>query len=273
MSVTFERLHRNAIVALTIGTAIFGHPQSLHAEGRPVDCELTVRGKTYIKGVCQFSATGGGGFQISGGDYFAYVNVTGPGVAEASWNASPNWTHAQANLGVVRRKGACWVGANATICARDLSPEKARAAAAAQPDGASLFPNVPGASSACIGAEGRLEAGKTLVLHNCRLPADHIFVRRSDGSLGIAKRPDLCLAIEAPGMSKPPQLIVDGCRPDLPRWTTGATATKADVVRSSDGLCLAIPQVSDANARFPFFIGAAPCDRRGGAMTFFLTKD
>jgi hypothetical protein len=162
------------------------------------------------------------------------------------------------------------VGANATICARDLPPGKAKAAAAAQPDGASLFPDLPGASTACIGAEGPLEAGKALVLHNCRLPADHIIVRRGDGSLGISKRPDLCLMLEAPGMSKPLQLIVDACRPDLPQWTTGATALKADVVRSSDGLCLTIPKASDANARFPFFVSATQCD--GRAIAFFLTK-
>ena len=189
-----------------------------------------------------------------------------------SWNENPQSTHAHANLGVVTRKGACWVGANATICARDLSPAKAKAVAAAQPDGLSLFPNLPGASSACIGVEGQLEPGKALVLHNCRLPDDHIFVHRNDGSLGIAKRPDLCLAIEAPGMSKPPQLIVDSCRPDLPRWITGANSTKDGAVRSSDGMCLTIPQGRDANARFPFFIGASPCRNGDGALTFFLTK-
>ncbi|MGD9922200.1 MAG: hypothetical protein AB7V13_12240 [Pseudorhodoplanes sp.] len=271
MKVAFQK--RRVIAALAIAAAMLGHANTpFAAESRPVDCELTVRGTTYIRGICQFRPTGGGGFQISGDDYFAYVNVTGRGVAEASWNEHPESTHAQAPLGVVTRKGACWTGANATICARDLSPEKARAVTAAQPDGLSLFPNLPGASSACIGAEGKLEPGSALVLHNCRLPADHIFVRRGDGSLGIAKRPDLCLAVEAPGMSKPPQLIVDVCRPDLPRWTTAANTTQDAVVRSSDGMCLTIPKASDPNARFPFFVGVAPCRSGAGALTFFLTK-
>ncbi len=159
MKVEFHR--RRVIAAVAIVAAVLGHVNRLSAaESRPVDCELTVRGKTYIRGVCQFRATGDGGFQISGGDYFAYVNVIGRGVAEASWNENPQSTHAQANLGTVTRKGACWVGANATICARDLSPAKAKAVTAAQPDGLSLFPNVPGASSACIGVEGQLEAGQ-----------------------------------------------------------------------------------------------------------------
>jgi hypothetical protein len=252
-------------LALSVGVQF-----SAEAQGRSVDCELTVRGRTFIKGVCEFRPTGRGGFQISGGDYFAQVEITGKDIAEASWNENPQSTHAQAPLGVVTRKGACWTGANAVICARDLSSEKAKAAAAERPDGESLFPNVPGASSACIGAEGSLEPGKALVLHNCRLPDDRIFVRRSDGSLGISKRPDLCLMIEAPGMSKPPQLIVDTCRRDLPRWTTGATPTKEDAVRSSDGQCLTIPQINDTNARFPFFVGTARCG--GGVLTFFMSK-
>ncbi len=73
-------------------------------------------------------------------------------------------------------------------------------------------------------------------------------------------------------MSKPPQLIVDACRPDLPRWRTEATSIKDAAVRSSDGMCLTIPQVSDANARFPFFVGGALCKNGNDAMTFFLTK-
>ena len=126
----FFRHH--VIVGAVLAAAVLGTSNSSSAaEDRPADCELTVRGKTYIKGVCQFRPTGGGGFRISGNDYFANVSITAPGVAEASWNESPQSTHAHSNLGTLNRKGACWVGANATICARELSPEKAKAVAAA----------------------------------------------------------------------------------------------------------------------------------------------
>ena len=270
MQVAFVRC-RVILGAAVLAAALFGTSNpSRAAEDRPADCELTVRGKTYIKGVCQFRPTGGGGFQISGNDYFAYVSITAPGVAEASWNESPQSTHAHSNLGTLKRKGACWVGANATICARELSPGKAKAVTANQPGGETLWPILPGLS-ACLSAQGRPEAGKAIVLHNCRVPADLIFVRRDDGSLGISKRPDLCVALENSVPPKLPKLIVTACRADLPRWNTQATSSKEDVVRSSDGLCLTIPGLDDPNGRFPVSVHAAPCTG-GRAVPFLLSK-
>ena len=241
------------------------------AESRPVDCELTVRGQAYLRGVCQFAPLTDGGFTITGTEYFAYVNVTGPGVAEASWNENPLSTHAQAPLGTVRRNGACWVGATARICARSLSPAAERAALAAQPDGEALFPET--ALQSCLGVEGRLEPGASVVLHNCRVPADLIFVRRADGGLGVSKRPDLCLGLEAPGMSRPPQLVLETCQPNTPRWTTRATSVEAAPVQSANGQCLTIPQLSQPDARFPFAVSVAPCASAGDrAVRFVLSK-
>ncbi|WP_216878788.1 MULTISPECIES: hypothetical protein [Roseomonadaceae] len=241
------------------------------ADSRPADCELTVRGQNYIRGICQFSPMQGGSFQISGGDRFAYVTVIAPGVAEASWNEDPAATHAQAPLGRLTRSGACWVGAEARICARSLSPAAQRAALAAQPDGDALFPEV--ALQACLGVEGALEPGAELVLRNCRVPSDLIFIRRADGGLGISRQPGLCLGLEAPGMSRPPVLILEPCQPASPRWTTRATATEAAPVRSEAGLCLTIPQLEVADARFPFRVEAVPCTSAGDrAVRFILSR-
>lgn len=241
------------------------------ADGRPADCELTVRGRTYIKGICQFSPESGGSFQISGGDYFASVNLTLPNAAEASWNESPTSTHAQAPLGKVTRSGACWVGTAVRICARGLPPAAERAAVAAQPDGYALFPEI--ALHACIGTEGPPGPSAPLVLRNCRVPADLIFLRREDGGLGLSKRAELCLGAEAPGPSRPPRLILEACQPGSPRWTTPATATEAAPVRSSAGTCLTIPQLDVPNAHFPFPVHVAPCATAGSrAVRFVLSK-
>ncbi|MEI9888839.1 MAG: hypothetical protein WDN08_20525 [Rhizomicrobium sp.] len=231
-----------------------------HADGaRPADCELTVKGKAYIKGVCQFTPSPGGSFQISQGDYFAYLNVTKPGVADASWNETPESTHAQAPLGTLARQGACWINRTVRICARALPPGTVKAVLAAQPNGAMLYP--PEASQSCIGVEGPLEPGASLVLHNCKIPDDLIFVAGVGGKLSIAKHPELCLDVEAPGMMKPAELILNSCDGGGSSWSTTATSTAEATVRSSDGLCLTIPQMTNANARFPFRINALPCSK------------
>ncbi|MBW6398615.1 hypothetical protein KPL78_12190 [Roseomonas sp. HJA6] len=241
------------------------------ADSRPADCELTVGGRTYIKGVCQFTPESDGSFQISGGDYFAYVNVTSPGVAEASWNENPASTHAHTRLGPVTRSGACWVGTGTRICARALSQAAERAAVAAQPNGQALFPET--ALQACLGVEGALEVGAKLVLHNCRVPSDLIFVRRQDGSLGVSRRTDLCLGLEGPGMPGLAQLVLEACQAASPRWTTRATATEATPVQSSTGMCLTIPQLEVADARFPFAVQAVPCASAGSrAVPFILSR-
>ncbi len=260
-------MQRLAIVA-AIALACLTTPAS--ADTRPVDCELTVKGRTYIKGVCQFSATADGSFQIFGKDYFAYVNVVSSGVAEASWNADPASTHAQTPLGEVRQSGGCWTGKAAKICARALSPAAEKAAIASQPNGLALFPEV--ALQSCLGVEGPLEPGANLVLHNCRIPSDLIFVRHQDGNLGVAKRPDLCVGLEAPGMSRPPRLILEKCQSGSPRWTTVATSTVAAPVQSAAGLCLSIPQMDVPDARFPFSVHAAPCTDESRAIRFILSK-
>lgn len=258
-------MNRLALVATVL---LASSAASARADSRPADCELTVRGRTYIRGTCQFSPLPGGSFQISGNDYFAYVNLTAPGTAEASWNANPASTHAQTPLGQVTRDGACWAGPSVRICARALAPAAQAAATAAQPDGQALFPEI--ASQACLRAEPALQAGANLVLHNCRVPADLIFVRRADGSLGLSRHPELCLGLEAPGMGRQPVPLLEPCRPGAPSWTTRATSTAAAVVQSSAGLCLTIPQMATPEARFPYTVQAVPCAQAGDAAVKFL---
>ena len=258
-------MHRFAVLA---AVALACSIAPAKADSRPADCELTVRGRTYIKGVCQFTPISGGSFQISGDDYFAYVTLLSPGVAEASWNENPASTHAHAPLGRVTRNGSCWVGMGARICARGLPLAAERAAVAAQPDGQALFPET--ALHACLGVEGALGAGASLVLHNCRVPSDLIFLRRADGSLGVSGRPDLCLGLESPGMSRPPQLVLEPCQPASPRWTTRATATEAAPVQSSAGMCLTVPQLEVPDARFPFPVNVTPCGAVESRPTRFV---
>ena len=86
-------------------------------EGRPAECLMTVNGKNYIDGGCRFDADPDGSFRVFGKRYFAYVNVTSPGIADASWNFDPPTSSAQAPLGELRRNGACWESPTVRICA------------------------------------------------------------------------------------------------------------------------------------------------------------
>lgn len=254
-----------ALLAAVVAFALRSHDAG--AAPRPADCELTVNGRTYIRGQCQFDAEADGSFRINGQDYFAYVNVTAPGVADASWNADPASTHAHTRIGEVRRQGACWVGANARICARALPPEALRTAQAAQPDGFALWPITPGLT-ACIGPQGALAAGTRMVLRNCRVPADLLVQRGPDGALTLSS--NLCLGIEAPGMGRPAELIAEPCAANSPRWTSQATSTEEAVVRSSEGMCLTIPAMARPETPFPYTVNVAPC--AATATKFILSR-
>ncbi|MBK8451826.1 MAG: DUF3828 domain-containing protein [Thiofilum sp.] len=90
------------------------------AQGREVDCSLKVQGKTYLKGTCIYDADKDGSFRLFGDKYFVYLNMLEQGVAGASWNGKSQASHAQEPLGEdFKRKGGCWVGKQAEICALD----------------------------------------------------------------------------------------------------------------------------------------------------------
>jgi hypothetical protein len=109
---------------------------------------MTVNGRNYIDGRCQFESDPDGSFRAFGEKYFAYVNVSSPGVADASWNGDPPTSHAQERLGELRRRGACWESNTVRICAWALGqrPPAQQAVAAPPPPpppAARMAPPVP----------------------------------------------------------------------------------------------------------------------------------
>lgn len=80
-------------------------------EGRSARCLLRVEHETYIDGPCTFSAETDGSFYIESplSEYFVYVNILKPGVAQGWWNGHPAARRAHDALGLLYRDGACWV--------------------------------------------------------------------------------------------------------------------------------------------------------------------
>lgn len=103
--------------ALLIAAATGAYAQ----EERSVRCEITVKDEASVRGGCLFRPTGGGSFSVHHpGGVFAYVTMTGKGVADASWNGNEGASHAHDELGMLTRSkedGACWVNDRARICA------------------------------------------------------------------------------------------------------------------------------------------------------------
>ena len=99
-----------------------GIVNTAHAATKVAQCKLAVKGKTYIdiKDHCRLEIDPDGSFRIFGDHYFAYLNVLDKTTAEASWNADPKSTHAQAPLGTMTRKAACWANKTAQVCGRFL---------------------------------------------------------------------------------------------------------------------------------------------------------
>lgn len=257
--------HRAMMIGVAL--ALAGMPQrpaTAQTATRPAQCELTVDGKRRIAGVCQYRPTGGGGFQISAGDYFAYLSVVGPSLAEASWNGSDRASHAQVPLGQLRRDGACWINRRARICARALSADRQKAIVAGQPGGVTLYPE--GAPYACLGTDGPVAIGKPVSLRDCRSPRDKIFTVARDGSIGLDRRPGLCLAIPA---GKAAALTIASCTPQM-RWTIAASGPSP--IRSAGGQCLVVPQIDVPNARFPFAVRAQPCAGASARAIRFLIE-
>ena len=104
-----------ALLATTVWTA-----SPAFAAPRQAQCKLIVDGKAYINGPCRFDTLDAdGSFTITGKTYFAYVTIA-DGEAHATWNKDPKSTHAHADLGDVKREGACWTNARTRICASGI---------------------------------------------------------------------------------------------------------------------------------------------------------
>ncbi|WP_145960914.1 hypothetical protein [Sphingosinithalassobacter portus] len=241
---------------------------------RPVNCELVVDGRTYIKDTCLFTPMrGDGSFQITKDGYAVQVDVAGNGSGSAYWNAEPAASHVSDPLGSVTRRGGCWTNARARICATALSPQEQARASAAMPAGKKLYPDLPGASSSCLRAANGLRVGSEIVLDNCRVPDDLIFVRKSNGEIGIDRHPELCLDVESPGMMKPPVMILGRCGSGGTKWTISASATRAAPIRSSDNRCATLPLMLDPSAPFPWSLSVASCDSGEEIADWFLADD
>ncbi|GJE08627.1 hypothetical protein AOPFMNJM_3970 [Methylobacterium jeotgali] len=91
--------------------------------GNPGRCLLRVEGTTYLDDVCNVSISQDGSFTIGtaehreGLTYFAIVNRQGDGTMLGFWNERIGATHAQTPLGRLKRNGACWENARASVCA------------------------------------------------------------------------------------------------------------------------------------------------------------
>ncbi|MCB1542674.1 MAG: RICIN domain-containing protein [Rhodoblastus sp.] len=238
---------------------------------RPASCTLVVKGKTYINGPCDFDADKDGSFRISGKDYFAYVNVTGK-TAEASWNADPKSTHAQAPLGVLTRKGACWENADARICARDLPAAQRAAALAARPKGEYIYPEYPGASQSCIVVRGgKWVEGALLVLDTCPGDGSPNRFLRAGSEIRIDKTAGLCVGVAQGGAKT--LVALQKCGDAGAQWSTTYKNFEAAALRSSDNACWTIPKLADEKAKFPFEIVVAPCDPKADRqLKFFFEK-
>lgn len=90
------------------------------AEGR---CLIVVKGHTYLKGACNISLETDGSFTVGVGEesrskHFAYVALDPkPGTGRGYWNGVEADDHAHADLGPLKRRGACWSNAGAKVCA------------------------------------------------------------------------------------------------------------------------------------------------------------
>jgi len=91
------------------------------ANAQPVDCLLEVKGKTYIKGSCEFTSMKGGSFQIMGKEYFAQLEIYDEKANGKELGSLSYGTRQAGYVGDVRRKGACWGNEIAKVCVRDIS--------------------------------------------------------------------------------------------------------------------------------------------------------
>jgi hypothetical protein len=113
----------STVITLAVGTFAAAVVTSSPAAAQPrvARCELTIDGRTYIRGACDFQAIArDGSFQITDHEdqpYFAQVLVERPGVAAGYWNGQRTGQKAHYNLGTLIRKGACWANKRAKVCA------------------------------------------------------------------------------------------------------------------------------------------------------------
>ena len=105
---------------LSVAALTFPAPGQAQGERRVSRCELTVEGRTYIRGPCTYAPNGTDGSfvitEIARRPYFAYLLVDGE-AAYGHWNETRGAERAHTDLGRMWRRGACWQNRRARICA------------------------------------------------------------------------------------------------------------------------------------------------------------
>lgn len=232
------------------------------AHATPADCLLVVGGKTYIKGVCEFSPRGGGNFQISGKDYFAQLNINseengGKNTGSVNWNGEPGSAHAQGPGMEVRRKGVCWEGPSVKICARDLGKAELAKFESNRPAGKMIELMEPGYPH--VFPRGyRVQAGVELVIGQKYGPRGELpkFFQAGEDNIVIDRHPDLCVdakPAKQPGQSR---LVLENCKQVSIKWKLQPEGT---ICSTSGNLCWILPDI-DKDAEFwPIQVMAGAC--------------
>ncbi len=242
------------------------------AAGRSADCRLVVKGKTYIDGICRFEADRDGSFRLFTDAFFAYVTVTGA-TAQASWNADPANSHADAQLGVLTRKGACWENATAQNLRPRPVPGKTgrgdRGAAPWRDDLSGLAGRVADlrhpARRDMGGGSGARTFRAMSGVEGHGLPAQ-------GRALTIDKQPGLCVGV-ARGPQRP-TVQLQKCAEAGTKWTSKASSAESAPIVSGEGDCWSIPALADDAAKFPVPVEAAPCrDAKAKPLRFFFSAD
>ena len=144
-----QRVRANAPAVAQVAPPAQAAPPAAAApaqtQARPADCLLTINGRNYIDGRCQFETDQDGSFRVFGERHFAYVTVFSPGIAEGSWNSDPPRQSAQEPLGGLTRNGACWESQTVRICAWQLGqrPPGVAQRPAAPPPAVRVAPSPP----------------------------------------------------------------------------------------------------------------------------------
>ena len=103
------------VLAFSIQSGSAQEPPAIAGE-----CLIVVKGKTEKDGACRIMLFPGGGFQTGGakrGEAFAIVNIDAEHRGTAYWNGTEHASHAQEDLGAVKRDGGCWFNDTSRICA------------------------------------------------------------------------------------------------------------------------------------------------------------
>ena len=120
MRVDRQMVSQAAAALLLLGTLGWTSP----GLAMPGKCLLSVDGKIYLNATCNIDISASdGSFSIGTGEssrekHFAVVNV-GPVKRRAIgyWNGVLGEDRAHESLGILVRRGACWINARARICA------------------------------------------------------------------------------------------------------------------------------------------------------------